>query len=630
MHEVKSFLTNDFEQAFEMIRTQKLLSRSRSAETTRLLCTELENWAKTALLNKKDRSKLIRHCKLTIGFQSMMSSVRERAETLEIWNLCFSDFTRILVSSLEFVNVGFNQRMVDQIVASEGREFLTSTSTKNWMFRATLDSALLILNEGRKRCSTFSNFEIGSPAAFRQSIDLALQTSEIMLAWDFYSFGQMQVSVRGNEIKVNKLDTLTAIRRGNYRQRMMELDIAHRSNAQQRLSMLAEEIKETIPAGELSSAFNEFVASPRGQLILDRLLPVTKIVEKDISDILEVLVDLNEEVRLGRLRHVYRDLVTIWSYLVRLAAVSRIWGELIHSTTGEYPETAITINRLRETFVGLREMPESSIDRGIRHFSSFVDQKHPIDLFYQPLLRISEERILIPAGYIWNSRFDRNLISIVAREKNDSLAVKGKKPLRKLKTLFEKVGFQCLEDIGIRNSNGHLATDLDLLAFRADDVFFFQSKVLSIPDTPYEYWRIDQTLLSAACQMDVVFDHKSQVEQACQKGNAAFSLDGKRISAYLITDVMIHSGFTLKGYQVVDFDHLQHILHGAHLGVIDIISQEVIHAFSAIEGKFPSAEDIRRLISALRSPKSAPLKGITKRVIELGGWSLILEAKAFV
>jgi hypothetical protein len=630
LHEIKAFLTRDFEQALEIIRTQKLLSRSRSLQATTLLCAELENWTKTSLLNKKDRSKLIRHCRVTIGFQSMMSSVRARTETLEIWGLCFADFAKILISSLEFVDIAFNRRLIEQTVTSEGSEFLTSNSTKNWMLRATLDSAQLILNEGRKRCSRVSDFEIGSPGAFNQSLKLALQTAEIMVAWNFYSFGQAQVSVRGNEIKVNRPDTLTAMRRGNYRQRMMELDIAHRSSAQQRLSMLAEELKKTIPAAEFSSTFDAFIGSPTGRRILDRLLPLTQVFEKSISDSLDVLIDLDEEIRLGRMRHVYRDLVTIWTYLVRLAVISRIFGEVVHANTGEYPQTTMTINKLRETFVGLREMSESSIDKGILHFSSFIDQKHHIDLFYQPLLRFSEEEILIPASYIWNSRFDRNLISIVAREKNDSLAVKGKKPLRKLKTLFEEAGFQCLEDIGIRNSSGHLATDLDLLAFRADDVFFFQSKVLSIPDTPYEYWRVDQTLLSAACQMDVVLDHKSQVEQACQKRYSDFSLNGKRISAYLITDVMVHSGFILKGYPVVDFEHLQHILRGAHLGLMDIVSQEVIQTFSAIEGRFPSAEEIRRLISALRSPKFAPLKGISKRRIELGGWALILEAKAFV
>jgi hypothetical protein len=65
--------------------------------------------------------------------------------------------------------------------------------------------------------------------------------------------------------------------------------------------------------------------------------------EKDTSDALDVLIDLDEEVKLGRLKHVYRDLVTIWSYLVRLAVASRIWGELVHSIKNEYPETTITI-----------------------------------------------------------------------------------------------------------------------------------------------------------------------------------------------------------------------------------------------------------------------------------------------
>jgi hypothetical protein len=629
LREVKAFLTKDFEQAFEIIRTQKLLSRSRSLETTTSLCAELENWVKTAPLGKKEQSKLIRHCKLTVGFQSMMSSVRARTETLDIWSLCFPDFAVILIGTLEATNVAFNQRL-EQAVASREADFLDLNSRKNWILRGTLDSARLVLNEGRRRCSNCSDFKTGSPTAFVKSLELAHQTAEIMLVWDRYSFARSRVSVTGNEMRVNRPDAHTAVRLGNYRQRMMELDITHRSSAHQRFSVLSEELKKSVSAAEFSVPFDEFLDAPAGRRILERLLDITEVQEKDISDALESLIDLDAEARIGRLKHVYRDLVTVWCYIVRIAIASRIWGELVHSATGEYPKTTITLKRLRETFVGLRELPESSIDKGIRHFSSFIEQKHIVDLFYQPLLRMTEEEILIPASYILNSRFDRNLISIIAREKSDSLAVKGRKPLRKLRALFEKSGFRCLEDIEIRDSGGNLLTDLDLLACRDDDVFFFQSKVLSIPDTPYEYWRVDQTLLSAAFQMDVVLDHTSQVERACQSENPTFNLDDKRISAYLITDVMVHSGFTLKGYEVIDFDYLQQLLRGARLGVFDVIRQEVIATFSEIEGDLPSPEEIRGLISSLSSPKSRPLKGTSERRIELGGWTLIMDARGFV
>jgi hypothetical protein len=629
MDQLKAFLNQDFEQGYEIIRTQKLLSRSRCLETTLKNCSELGHWAKTAPLSSKERSKLIRHCRITTGFQSMMSSLRASTETLQIWKLCFPDFSRILISSMEAANVGFNKRMIDRIVSSRRSDFLTANSTKNWMFRAALDCALLVLNEGRERCAECSDFSIGSPSAFVESLQLAQDTSEVMLAWDFYSFGQIQVSVKEHEIKVNRPEPLAAARRGNYRQRMMELDIAQRNSAQQRLSMLAEDLKSTIPPSVLSYKFDEFIRSPTARGILDSLLSMTNSLERNIADALDALINLDDEVKLGRVRHVYRDLVTVWSYLVRVAVVSRMWGELVHSATDEFPDTTLTLNSLRGTFVGLREMSELATDKAIRHFSSFKDQKAPIDLFYRPLLRASEEEIFLPASYILNSRFDRNLISIVAREKNDSLAVKGKKPLRQLKALFEDAGFWCLDDISVRKSTGQLATDLDLLACRGDEVFLFQSKVLSIPDSPYEHWRIDQTLLSAACQMDVVLDHRVQLEQSCQKRDPSFKLEAKNISAYIITDVMVHSGFKLNGYEVVDFHHLQHILQGANIGVIDIRTQDVIRAFSAIENKYPSAREIRRLVSALRLPNSTPLKGITQRRTEVGGWVLILEAKAF-
>jgi hypothetical protein len=630
LRETKAFLSRDFEQALEILRTQKLLSRSRSLDTTTLLCTELENWAKMAPLSRNERSELIRHCKLTTGLQSMMSSVRERTESLDIWSLCFSDFASILISSLEATNVAFNQRLVDQTIESKGAEFLNLNSTKSWMLRGTLDSALLVLNEGRKRCSDCSDFKIGSPKAFVESLSLAQETAEIMLVWDHYSFARARVSVTGNEIRVNKPDAHSAVRLANYRQRMMELDITHRSSAHQRFSMLSEELKENVSADEFSISLDEFLCSPAGRRILERLLDIMKAQERDISDALEFLIDLDGEVKLGRLKHVYRDLITVWCYIVRIAVASRIWGELVHSATGEYPNATVTKKRLRETFIGLRELPESSIDKGVRHFSSSIDQKHTVDLFYHPLLRVTEDEILLPASYILNSRFDRNLISIIAREKSDTLAVKGRKPLRRLKTFFEKAGFRCLEDINVRDIKGNLLTDLDLLAYRGDDAFFYQSKVLSIPDTPYEYWRVDQTLLSAAFQMDVVLDHKSQVEQACQRKDPSFSLGSKKISAYIITDVMVHSGFKLKGYEVIDFHYLQHLLCGARLGVYDVVRQELIGTFNEIDGDLPSAEEIRRLISALRLPKSRPLRGTSERRIEMGGWTLIMDARGFV
>jgi len=630
LREVKAFLTKDFEQAFEVIRTQKLLSRSRSLETTKSLCEELVNWVKTARLSGKERSKVIHHCKLTVGLQSMMSVVRARAESLDIWSLCFSGFAVILIGALEATNVAFNHRLVEQAVASKEADFLDLNSRTNWMFRGTLDSAQLVLNEGRRKCSDRSDFETGNPTAFVESLELAQQTAEIMSVWDQYSFAGLQVSVTGNEMRVNRTNVHRAVRLGNYRQRMMKLDIAHRSSANQRFSMLSEELKKNVSAAGFSIPFDEFLDSPAGRLILERLLDITKVQEKDISDALESLIDLDAEVRIGRLKHVYRDLVTVWCYIVRIAIVSRIWGELVHSATDEYPKTTITLKRLQGTFVGLRELPDSAIDKGIRHFSSFMDQKNTVDLFYQPLLRITEEEILIPASYILNSRFDRNLISIVAREKKDSLAVKGRKPLRKLRTLFEKGGFRCLEDIEVRDGKGKLLTDLDLLAYRDDDAFFFQSKVLSIPDTPYESWRVDQTLLSAAFQMDLVFDHRSQVERACQKDDPSFNIDDKRISAYLITDVMVHSGFKLKGYEVIDFDYLEHLLRGAHFGVLNAFTQEVISTFSEIEGDFPSPEEIRGLISSLSSPKPRSVKGTSVRRIELGGWFLIMDARSFV
>jgi hypothetical protein len=93
---------------------------------------------------------------------------------------------------------------------------------------------------------------------------------------------------------------------------------------------------------------------------------------------------------------------------------------------------------------------------------------------------------------------------------------------------------------------------------------------------------------------------------------------------------MVHSGFKLKGYEVIDFDYLEQLLSGAHFGVFNVVTQEVISTFSEIEGEFPTPEEIRRLISSLSFPKSRPRKRTSVRKIELGGRTLIMDAKEFV
>lgn len=236
---------------------------------------------------------MIRHCKLTVGLQSMMSSVGARAESLDIWSLRFSDFAVILIGTLEATNVAFNRRLGEQALASGGADFLDLNSTKNWLFRGTLDCAQLVLNEGRRRCSDCSDFETGNPTAFVESLELAQQTAEIMAAWDHYSFGRGGVSVTGNEMRVNRPDALTAVRRRNYEQRMMELDVSHRSSTRQRFGILAEELKKSVSAAEFSVPFDEFVDSPAGRRILERLLDMTKVQEREISDALESLIDLD-------------------------------------------------------------------------------------------------------------------------------------------------------------------------------------------------------------------------------------------------------------------------------------------------------------------------------------------------
>lgn len=627
LQQLKLFLLADFTQAFELLKTQKLLSRSRSLNVVQASCADLAGWACTAPLSRKERIRLVRHCKVTAGLQTMMSALRDRIEPLSIWHLSYEDLAIIMVGSLEASDNAFQEQLGQQSQEASAPSLLNLNATKNWLMRGVLDNALLVLNEARKRCRDVSDFEVGDPKAFVASLQLAQETAEVMAAWDHYSFGRAELSVNGNTIKIHRSTPDRAVRSTNYRQRMMELDLAHRTSTRQQFFVLSEKIKAGLLASEMPETFNEFIASPLGEDILDQLLELTRLEERGILNRLDEYIDLDSELKLAKHKHTYRDLVKVWSYLMRVAVTSQIWGDLIQNTSGEYPSARLSLSTLKRTFNGLGKLSDEATDRALQYFSSFADQQSVLDLFYQPLLRLSEEDLLIPASYILTSRFDRNLISIAARDRSNSLAAKGRKPLLKLKWLFERAGYRCLEELQVRDANGQPLTDLDLLAYRDRDVFFFQSKVLAIPDSPYEHWRVDQTLLSAAAQMDIVMTHIDQVKEACKEAKPPFVIDDCRVTPYLITDVMVHSGFSLGGFQVIDFNYLEQLLDGDHLALVDVLTREVLQMMTRIAGEVPSPEEIKTLVSTLAAPRAARPRNTSKRSIAHAGWTLVVDAQ---
>ena len=204
---MKPFLLKQFKQAFELLRTQKLLSRSRSYDRVKSLCNDLESWAKTATIGREEKKLLIGHCRITLGFQAMMTEMRERAKALDIWALSYFDFSTILISTLDAIDLAYEAGLALSAERSGGGGILGENWDKNWLYRGLFDSGLLILQEARKACSQTSNFAVGNPVSFTEALDIAKQTSEVMQGWDHYSLGGHNISVKKNVIDAS---TMTA------------------------------------------------------------------------------------------------------------------------------------------------------------------------------------------------------------------------------------------------------------------------------------------------------------------------------------------------------------------------------------------------------------------------------------
>ncbi|WP_260703883.1 hypothetical protein [Edaphobacter flagellatus] len=621
---IKARLLSDFDQTFEVIKTQKLLSRSRDTCLTEEVCNQLEAWALKAPLSGARRSKIRRHCRLTVAFQQMASSLRDTTAKLNIWALNYDDLCTVVLTSLELLALSLRQKMKSSAdsIGDDLEKRMQRTRDKQFVLRDIIDKGLVIINEGKRRCAAQSDSEVGSSEAFLESIDVATNTESLFNVWDAYSFSRAQVSLLGKTIRVHKPTKEWLTRTERFISRSHTQDVMAQSKHATRFLKIHDKSVQEIDVS-MYPTFGQLLASNDGKNLAGLLraptLEFAQILESQVSS----LVDIGQRVRIGTEKFIYKELISAWASVYALAFLARIWVSAWHEVQPEVKSAFLGIKEIEKTtseIAGFPLRPEL-----FYLFVSRFEDRNFQDLFYKPLVVTSEDKIQIPISIIEISRFDRNLLHMIAKEVNESLAVKGRKPISKLRQKFISAGFKVILNYPLIDSNGNLLTDIDIIAMKDRHIFLFQCKVLEISDSLYELWKNEQSLRRAAAQMRLSLDNLDICKDLLRKSHGISG--DETITPFILTNVLSHAGENIEGFRVVDFSHLENILDGAFTKAMNLQSDEIVNLYSPLKGKFPSAKELIDLIYKFDLASSPSPRPFLENTLQIGGWEIIIPAR---
>ena len=199
---------------------------------------------------------------------------------------------------------------------------------------------------------------------------------------------------------------------------------------------------------------------------------------------------------------------------------------------------AVVKRRLSQSRAGrlLRDMPVPELQRAwlvriLAREAGFCRQKalglieqftsrpvtERIDLFYKPLLLLSNDVVLFPTPYIRGSRFERNLFMLIATETDLDQKRKGYLPVLELEGELRDAADSRHLKLRIKTNHREI-TDIDLVAFKDGVLFLGQCKIVIEPDGIYDSWKAESKLVFAAEQLSTCLAHLNEVRAALLGG----------------------------------------------------------------------------------------------------------------
>lgn len=605
--EIRVCLLSDFDDGLSKIITEKWISRLRNTAEIRKLRTTLITPSLSSALDSSQLVKVKHHFDVCEFFQEVFSEIDSQSISLQCREAHPDNVACSVAQFIVAANLSFQRATLTSLAKTVKDRIPTSAMTAyERRFRDVLDAGNIVLNSevalrGSDRARVPTIAEVSS------LIRLALLYDEIRQAFDMYSYRGAEVRIRRRSLVVGRTDPkrelLAAIgyeRSGSHDQ-TRQLILAPFAAAVLRAC-------DDLPAGP---SFFEFLVAAAAGPCREAARSFGRAFAKDLEMEISDFFDVSTEVALRSNTFAILELIRCWASLYTLALIAEKWSELrAKAVAQEGAEDGSKSQHINETDLlpnvkrrWLIRILAREAGFGVQRAQCLIEEftSRPgtarADLFYRPLLLLTNDTLALPTPYIRGSRFERNLFVKIATESKLDQKRKGYVPLIELVNGFKSANFQAASNVKVR-VDGRDLTDIDLVSFKDGVLFVCQCKILIEPDSLYDMWKSERKLAAAGDQLATCLLHLDEVRSTIFERLRLKGRREVRVAPFILTSSRQFTGLRFAGYPVVDIHYLNFLLAGARNSVISTGDGAIGigPGRSHIRGEKPTASELEDLI----------------------------------
>jgi hypothetical protein len=596
----EQLLLSDFAFVFEFLKNQKLLIKSRDVLVVRAVTEDLRVWLRSAPLSGKLKAKLRRHLNVSLRIQDLFSQIDHDAKDLQIWNCGKQGLALTVLDSVEqCYDVCISEARGRNWEELDVWEMLDSSRSLSTTLRNYCDVALIVLSQLALHCPQ-SGIAFDHVEDFKRAIGLASRFDELSVMFDHYSFTRWRAAVTASDIRFHPAFDDYDRARQWCAQRTEASDHSLRDLVSIEYWRIQKLVKNRLAPEQISDKFEDFLNSALGRTVRAEGRSTRELLSKFLREKVSGMFDMDSEMRTNAGRFKIWELLDGWAAVYLLSTCARIWndirsvdGKFRGGDTGRVPTMRfVSFDEFLRSEIGYSEEMASSFRR---QFTSDLEDRSSLDLFYRPLLRISQDEFALAISYAETSRFDRNVFRIALLESDMDLAKRGFKPLKAVVARLREKDFKSTENVPL-SADGRIRTDADLLAFKDGLLFVAQVKIVIDADSVYETWQVEQKLRTAASQLVrtlALLDEAENLRRAVQELGLSGPGIIEGVVSFILTNDWHFTGLRIDGFSVVDLSYLELIFTE---GAMTFGTRGRPVRVKFIRGEKPTGEELRTLI----------------------------------
>jgi hypothetical protein len=607
--ELFPLLQADFTFWFKILKEQKLISNFRSFERILELRRLLFSPKFTPSLLVHDAEALEHHFDVCEFMQRVFYEIDREALAVSCHAAHPECIARAVVRLIEVANYAMQRNALPETQSLPRTLNTLQLSQMQRQFRDVLDAGNIILNSPVATDGTTSSY-IVSDADLNELVRLALLYDEMRQTLDLYTYGDADVKIKRRSLVVRATNREADLAAAVGAERSTDHD-------QSRLMLLSTlefdvHTKCRLVPPDASDSF-DFMQKVSKSEAANASRNFGRAFANDLEFEIRGYFDFATEVMTRAGTFTVGELIRAWAFLVTVATLGQVWNErgaeiIDNGTTAVGPRKQphatvrnVGVPEIQRNWLVRMLAREASISR--EKSRSLIDQfttrpaSSRIDLFYRPLLLLSDDIFLLPTPYIRGSRFERNLFALIAMETDLDQKRKGYLPVLELQRFFENAGFQAVSNFRVRVDHREL-TDIDLVAFKDGVLFLGRCKILIEPDTLYDTWKAETKLDFAAEQLDTCLAHLDEIRIALFERLNLKGQKEEHVTTFILTNTRQFTERQFRDHPVVDVPYLRFILSGARGSVIGAGSGRigVSPGRSYIAGKSPTGAELATLL----------------------------------